>query len=235
MPEQVDSILPQMGDSDELVIVDDASSDGTVAYLRSLRDSRIRIFFNASNLGHVQSFAKAIEFARGKYILMADQDDVWSNGRLQIMCDALSTGCKLISTNSQFIDRQGRSIPPLHSDLVEADSSQYLTNIAKIFSGSAYYYGCAMGMRDELRRLILPIPAYVESHDLWIAMAANIVRSNRHLPCYTLQRRVHGNNASVVSRPPIRKIISRFIFLLSFFHITLRTVRQALKFEIKAQ
>jgi len=227
LAEQVDSILYQMGEKDELVVVDDASNDGTVGYLKSIGDPRIRIYRNESNIGHVQSFASAIGLARGKYILMADQDDVWIEGRLCTMRDSLSAGSALVSTNTEFIDSQGRMIPPLHPELAEADSCRYLTNIAKIFTGKAYYDGCAMGLREELRRLVLPIPGYVESHDLWIAMAANVARSNRHLACCTLRRRVHGSNASVVSRPLLSKLISRSIFLLSLLHIGLRLIRRA--------
>jgi glycosyltransferase involved in cell wall biosynthesis len=222
--EQLESILSQMQVDDELVIVDDASYDGTLAYLKSIGDRRIRLYCNVSNIGHVQSFAKVLSLARGTYILMADQDDVWIDGRLNIIREALATGPALISTNSEFIDSEGRTVSPLHPDLVEADSELYKTNIFRIFTGKAYYDGCAMGMRKELLKLVLPIPSYVESHDLWIAMAANIARSNRHLSLKTLRRRVHENNASVVSRTFLLKLMSRVIFLLSYLHISFRLI-----------
>ena len=219
LAEQVGSILTQMGASDELVVVDDASSDGTVAYLEGLGDPRIRVHRNEANLGHVQSFAKAIGLARQPYILMADQDDVWIEGRARAMRDVLTGGAALVSTNSEFIDAQGRSIPPLHTGLAADDSQHHVANILRIFAGRAFYYGCAMGLREELRDIVLPIPRYVESHDLWIAMAANAIRSNTHLECATLRRRVHGNNVSVVSRPLSKKLRSRIIFLVSLLHI----------------
>jgi glycosyltransferase involved in cell wall biosynthesis len=222
LQEQVESILSQIQVDDELVIVDDASTDGTLAYLKSIRDRRLRVYSNASNIGHVQSFAKAISLAHGMYILMADQDDIWIDGRLNIFREALAIGPGLVSTNSEFIDSEGRMISPLHPDLLEADSERHITNIFRIFTGKAYYDGCAMGLRRELLRLVLPIPNYVESHDLWIAMAGNLAKTNRHLARYTLRRRVHGNNASVVKRSLFLKLISRVIFLLSYLHISLR-------------
>ena len=221
---QIESIISQMGVADELVVVDDASDDETVACLKSIDDPRIRICRNESNIGHVQSFAKAIGFARGDYILMADQDDVWIEGRLDAMLDALVTGPSLVSTNSEFIDSKGNKILPLHPDLHEIDSGRYLSNIVRVFTGRAYYNGCTMGLSKELRRLVLPIPGYVESHDLWIALAANAARSNRHLERYTLRRRVHGRNSSIVNRSLFRKLKSRYIFLLSLVHICLRLI-----------
>jgi glycosyltransferase involved in cell wall biosynthesis len=231
--EQVESILSQMGVHDELVIVDDASNDETVTYLESIGDPRIRIYRNTSNIGHVQSFAKVLSMARGKYILMADQDDIWVEGRLNIIREALSCGVALVSTNSKFIDSENRVIPPLHPDLLEVDSSRFFNNIFRIFIGKAYYDGCAMGLSRKLLKIILPIPSYVESHDLWIAMAANMSKSNRHLASYTLYRRLHGKNASTASRPLMRKILSRSIFLLSWSHVGLRLIKHHLKFIYK--
>lgn len=228
--EQVKSILAQMSIDDELVVVDDASKDGTMAYLVSLGDARIRVHRNTENLGHVQSFAKSIGLARHSYILLADQDDVWLDGRLSAMRDALDAGFALVSTNSEFMDGEGRMIPPLHPDLNAEESSCYVSNIIRIFTGTAYYDGCTMGLREELIQLVLPIPNYVESHDLWIAIAANAAGSNLHLACRTLRRRVHGNNASVVSRSMVHKLRSRVIFLLSLLHIGLRLLKQRFTF-----
>ena len=219
LPEQVASILAQMERNDELVVVDDASRDGTVAYLEGLGDPRIRVHRNEANLGHVQSFAKVIGLARHPYILMADQDDVWIEGRARAMREVLASGVALVSTNSEFIDGEGRPIPPLHTGLSADDSQRHAANILRIFTGRGFYDGCAMGLRAELRDIVLPIPRYVESHDLWIAMAANAAGSNTHLEHATLRRRVHGNNASVVRRPLVRKLHSRAVFLLSLLQI----------------
>jgi glycosyltransferase involved in cell wall biosynthesis len=219
LPEQVASILAQMDCTDELIIVDDASKDGTVGYLEGLADPRIRVVRNEINLGHVQSFAKVIGLATQPYILMADQDDIWLEGRAQAMRDALADGSALVSTNSEYMDGQGQPIAPLNTGLSADHSHHHAGNILRIFTGRAFYYGCAMGLREELRDIVLPIPGYVQSHDLWIAMAANVLGSNAHMNRTTLRRRVHGNNVSVVSRPLAKKLWSRAIFLLSLLHI----------------
>ncbi len=215
LAEQVASILPQLGANDELIVLDDASRDGTVALLERLGDPRVKIHRNERNLGHVQTFSKVLSLAANPVILMADQDDVWLDGRVEAMRQAL-TDKLLVSTNSDFMDGEGRPISPLHTGLEAAQSEKYAANIARIFSGKAFYDGCAMGLRAELRPLILPIPTYVESHDLWIAMAANLAKSNIHVPRATLRRRVHGGNASVGRRPLASKLWSRWVFVRSF-------------------
>jgi glycosyltransferase involved in cell wall biosynthesis len=226
LPQQIESIISQLGLDDELVVVDDFSTDGTLEYLKSIStDSRIKIYNNSENKGIVHTFNMAIELAGGQIILMADQDDVWVEGRLQYICKSLNNYVMLVSSNSKFINSDGEIIESLHPPLYESDSSNFFNNIIKIMTGHAYYDGCTMGFRREFRRVILPFPKYVESHDLWIAMAANMLGSNFHLENITLYRRIHGRNASVIARPLLKKIFSRLIFVTSFFHIFIRIIK----------
>src|SRR6476619_5168785 len=76
--EQIESILHQLGDQDELVVVDDASQDATVDIVsKYAADPRVRLERNPDNLGYVRTFYKALRLARGDYLFLADQDDVW--------------------------------------------------------------------------------------------------------------------------------------------------------------
>ena len=63
--EQLASILAQLGTDDEIVIVDDASKDDTVAKIRELTDPRIRLIEAAANQGYVRSFEQAVRASRG--------------------------------------------------------------------------------------------------------------------------------------------------------------------------
>jgi hypothetical protein len=84
-----------------------------------------------------------------------------------------------------------------------------------VFLGQRNYFGCAMAFRKELKNIILPIPAFVESHDLWIALAGNLLHSNLHLEDLTITRRFHGRNVSKNDRPFLKKLRSRWLFLKS--------------------
>lgn len=213
---QVGSILAQLGAQDELVVVDDASSDDTVARLQAHGDARIRIHRNERNLGHVGSFARALSLGRHPILLMADQDDVWLPGRLQAMRDAmLASGCWVLASNQVFIDGEGRPLAYACGRVRAADSRRHLRNILAVFAGGTEYFGCAMGVSRAALDVLLPVPDWVESHDLWIALGGNLARANLHLERDTLARRVHGANASIVSRPLRSKLWSRWIFLRS--------------------
>jgi hypothetical protein len=70
--------------------------------------------------------------------------------------------------------------------------------------------------------LVLPMPHWVESHDLWIATGSNLIRSNVHVERDTLRRRLHGANASIVNRSLHLKLRSRAIFARSLLVLGLR-------------
>lgn len=220
---QLDSILAQMQEGDELIVVDDASQDSTMEILRAYGDPRIRVQANAANLGHVGSFSAALDLARHPVMVLADQDDIWAEGRLAKLRDALARPRVWLATgNSRFIDANGAAIGPVHPDLDPADSARNGSNILRIFTGKAFYYGCNMAFSHELARLALPIPAYVESHDLWLAMAANLAGANLHLGDVLLYRRIHGSNVTNANRPLWKKMKSRLIYLRSLLQLVLR-------------
>lgn len=89
LSEAVDSILGQSFADFELVLVDDASTDGTRDYLRSLSDPRIVLLCNEQNLGLTRSLIRGLEVAQGSLIARMDADDVSLPGRLQAQYEAL--------------------------------------------------------------------------------------------------------------------------------------------------
>lgn len=226
--EQIESILTQLSDDDEVIVIDDCSSDNTIEIIKGLGDNRISIYSNNTNRGHVFSFGRAISLSNKEIIFMSDQDDIWIKGRVALMLEAFKTDDKvlLVSSNSEFIDTNGNLINHFNVDgVLKVSSKKYAKNIFDIILGKTNYFGCAMAFRKELKSYILPVPSYVESHDLWIALAANLYRRNEHIDEPTLQRRIHGSNASVISRPFKVKLIARWIFVRSIITLLLRYKR----------
>ncbi len=221
--EQMQSILEQLTPDDEVIVVDDFSTDLTVTLLHSLDDSRIKIYLNDKNMQQVFSFGRAISLAKNDIILLSDQDDVWIDGRVSIMLNRLhESGAMLLSSNQEFIDVHGTPIPHHLDALTSKDSTSHLKNTLNIFIGKANYFGCAMAFRRELTGLILPIPSYVECHDLWIALASNLAGSNVHMDDYTVTRKIHDKNFTDLNRNLFMKIRSRFILGLSIIAIFFR-------------
>jgi glycosyltransferase involved in cell wall biosynthesis len=81
--EAVTSMAGQSYKNFEFIIVNDASTDGTLKYLKNLKDKRIKIISNPKNLGLATSLNKALAIARGQYIARMDADDVSLPKRLE--------------------------------------------------------------------------------------------------------------------------------------------------------
>lgn len=221
--EQMTSILEQLTLDDEVIVVDDFSNDNTLKILENLSDPRIKIYSNDRNKSHVFSFGRAISLANNEILFMSDQDDIWIEGRVSLMTNKLlGTGALLVSSNFEPIDMNGKKISFPVDGVKSSNSCKYLKNILDIFVGKTNYYGCAMAFRKDMVKVILPIPSFVESHDLWIALASNLMGSNVHLDEKTLRKRIHNNNATATGRSLFMKVRARFIFVISIIVLFLR-------------
>ncbi|MFC3156819.1 glycosyltransferase [Gilvimarinus japonicus] len=222
---QLESILAELALEDELIVVDDHSTDNTTAIVRAQQDTRIKLHQNVHRIGHVASFAKAISLAKGDIIALADQDDLWLENRLAPIKAALSEpSCLVVAGNFTDIDeRDGMLKLPSKRRLKASDSDRYHANLWGILKGERPYYGCAMAFNQALKEQILPIPTYVESHDLWVAMAGNLDGAIRHLEANVLAKRQHGRNvSSPVRRSWPKLVLSRLGMLLALATLSLR-------------
>ena len=226
--EQISSILTQLSERDELIIVDDCSSDLTRNIIANFNDQRIKLYINDKNYREVYSFSKAISQAKNAIVFLSDQDDIWNPGRVNLMLSALmrSRGT-LLTSNFDWINSYGEQISIKYDGVHSLDSRRWCKNILDIYIGKTNYYGCAMLLRKDLLGFILPIPKYVESHDLWIAMAGNMSGSNLHIDQRTFKKRQHATNttSTISTRPTISKIWSRVIFTISLIHLLIRKLR----------
>lgn len=75
--ERLESILEQLEENDEILIIDDASTDHSVELIGQFvsRDPRIRLMRNEKNLGVIKSANRVIHAAQGKYIASLSADD----------------------------------------------------------------------------------------------------------------------------------------------------------------
>jgi glycosyltransferase involved in cell wall biosynthesis len=99
----VASALAQDSDDFELVIVDDASEDGTWEYLSGL--DRVRAFRNPTRLGLAANWNRAISLSRGQYVFLLQDDDLAEPSLVSTL--AAEAGPELICFASCHINGDG--------------------------------------------------------------------------------------------------------------------------------
>ena len=222
--EQIESILSELGPDDELVVVDDASTDKTRELVAGVGDSRIRLIPSPVNRGYVRTFEAALAHSRGEYLFLADQDDLWIPGRVQRMVATLQDA-EVVASNFSFFGQRPRAIESIR--LRSADSGRRWANLFALWVGYRPYYGCSMAMRRSVLPLILPFPGFLtETHDQWIAMVANLAGTMRHLEEDTLQRRLHDANTSPKQWRSLRVILRARLMLLRAFLVAVGRTRR---------
>lgn len=75
LEEAVETVLGQTYSDFELLVVDDASTDGSGQAVEAWADERIRLLRNARNIGQVPSLNRGLQEARGEYVARLDADD----------------------------------------------------------------------------------------------------------------------------------------------------------------
>lgn len=87
----IQSVLNSTFTDFELIIVDDASTDNTLAIASEYeaRDNRIKIYKNDQNFGQFGNRNRAASYATGKYLKYLDSDDIIYPYGLKLMVDAL--------------------------------------------------------------------------------------------------------------------------------------------------
>jgi glycosyltransferase involved in cell wall biosynthesis len=89
--ESIGSILAQTYLDFELIAVDDASSDDSLAVLKSFDDPRIKLLSHERNQGASISRNEAVSIARGEFIAIMDADDVCACTRLERQVEYLDS------------------------------------------------------------------------------------------------------------------------------------------------
>lgn len=121
--EAIESILAQDFRDFELVIVDDASTDGSAELLAAwaTRDPRIVFIRNVTNMGAAATSNVGLQVAQGEYIARMDADDISLPGRLSAEVVALdadptlsmvSMNFQLINANGDVLRTENRVLPP---------------------------------------------------------------------------------------------------------------------------
>lgn len=110
LPRCLDSVISQSFSDLEIIIVNDASSDGSGVIAREYasRDRRISVFDHPENLGVFWARKTLIEASSGRFLMFVDSDDELSPdacGRLHSV--AVETGADIVVAGYEVVTKEG--------------------------------------------------------------------------------------------------------------------------------
>ena len=152
----------------EIIVVDNASSDGTVDMIKKMSFPKVSFFENEKNIGFARACNIAIMESRGDYILLLNPDMLIIEQCFKKMISLLNShpkigvvGCKLVNINKTIQKSYFKKFPTLFTELKEG---MLIDNIYNKFFDGKYNVngkievawligGCMMLKKDILKKL----------------------------------------------------------------------------------
>lgn len=188
--EQIDSILVNLRADDELIISDDGSLDGTIDIIKAFKDERITLLSGPKS-GVKKNFENAISHCTGDIIFLCDQDDVWSDKKVEtVLSEFEDESVSVVVHNCSLSNEDGGQLLDSYFDYRKSGPG-YFKNIVK-----NSYMGCCMAFRAKFLNSILPIPNDIEMHDQWIGLICEKLGRSVYIPHKLIVYRRHESNAS---------------------------------------
>jgi glycosyltransferase involved in cell wall biosynthesis len=194
LKEFLSSLASQSDVNIYLSVSDDGSTDESLQIIREnwTLNGHLKIFHGPMR-GPAENFFFLMSKAQKRFILLADQDDIWepnhainSIKRIIEMPGPAMTYCKSVTFGegvTEAIWPEGDQIPTISNFLVE--------NFAR---------GCTIGLNQELIRLVnSKKPKHAIMHDWWIALLAHTCGTIIFCPIVEVNYRLHESNAVGVS------------------------------------
>ncbi len=195
LAECIRSILDQEGEHRfEIILVDDASTDGTERLLESFNDPRLKVIRHTENLGHVRTVNEALSYVCGRYVAKIDGDDRYRRSFLSTVLPKFDAfpDVGLVYGDAAIIDDRGR-VTMERSDRVHGGRDFKGNEFLRLLEENCICAPTAIARREMWQRA-LPVPAGLAFNDWYF----NVMLA-RQCECYYLHRvladyRVHSGN-----------------------------------------
>ena len=233
--ECLDSVLLQTYKNIEIVIVDDCSSDTTVAIVEGYiqKDSRIKLYKNEHNFGLVGNWNKALDVAKGEWIKFVFQDDLIEKKCLEILSNAVN-GHSIVTCDRNFIfdDSVSEVLKKYYTEdlltlkkLVKSTDIRFLSNQQVSEFASRNLALNFIGEPTAVlfhKRVIADLGSFNSDFsqicDLEYWLRISTAHGLVYVPQYLVSFRVHANSESAKNVLSIAKFKPRYIDPLLLAH-----------------
>jgi hypothetical protein len=208
LPELLDGLAAQTRLPDELVVCDDASTDGTPAVLDDFAATApfdVRRVDHDHRQGPVRAFETALAAVAGDQVALCDQDDRWDPQKLAVLEAVLAApGTALAFCDARMVDESGADT----GGRLWAELGFRRRQRDSLASGPpgpilrhAVSSGCTLLVRRRVVERALPFPAALDLvaepmlHDRWLSLVASTTGAVVAVPSTLVDYRVHDAQA----------------------------------------
>jgi glycosyltransferase involved in cell wall biosynthesis len=165
----IESVLAQDHPSIEIVISDNASSDGTEAYCRTLADADARVgyFRHEQNAGAARNFNFVVRQAKGDFVMWLADDDTLADGAVRASVEYLQShpSVVLVGGRSLIANADGSTVEAESLTVQGGTPTQRVLAYYRTVLYNSIFYGV---WRRDVLLSVLPFPGTLGGD--WIAI-----------------------------------------------------------------
>ncbi|NWJ51823.1 MAG: glycosyltransferase [Bacteroidetes bacterium] len=184
---QLNSIMTQLANDDEVIISDDSSEDSTIDIIKDYSDNRIKLIEGCTFKNPIFNLENALKEAKGDFIFLADQDDIWLPDKVNTTLEKL-TIYDIIVCNGHIVDENENIIHESYFKW-KGSGAGFIKNLKK-----NSYLGCSLAFNRKILNYILPFPKKIAMHDIWIGMVVELIGKPYFIQKPLFLYRRHKNN-----------------------------------------
>lgn len=202
--QSLDALLTQTFEDFELIISDNASTDGTWEILKeyAAKDQRIVLYRQPENRGAIANFQFVLDQARGDYFMWAGGHDLWSANFLDVLVSEMQTNPQavLCAPQGALIDEENRIIEvfdkAIDTRIAKSAAGRVLTLRRRLGRGKAFH---GLYRRHVLMRA-LPCPKVVAGDNVILIRIASLGHIISNQSAQWLRRRNRQEASQQASR-----------------------------------
>lgn len=199
--EQLNSIRLQSCKADEVIIIDDCSTDNTTTIVEKYivennLSNTWKLLKNKTNYGWKHNFISGLNYVSGDIVFFSDQDDIWFKNKIDVYKSIFKSNNRINVIASKETKWDG--LTNVKRQIIENE------NYKKVFFNSDNFFiqcsGCTMAVKKNYVNNIIHFYQDGWAHDDFFWKMSLLDESLVLLDTSSILHRIHGTNESLKKR-----------------------------------